>query len=107
MVWSCEPNAAFFVLLLSFFYLARPTLWDVEFANQLSVSINHQARNGLEEMIQWTKEGKLWKYPINNEDGDYYTTQELEFCLIEALTEVAPFQVWRRKLASPSMNTSS
>ncbi|TWW74838.1 28S ribosomal protein S31, mitochondrial [Takifugu flavidus] len=48
---------------------ARPTLWDVEFANQLSVSINHQARNGLEEMIQWTKEGKLWKYPINNEDG--------------------------------------
>lgn len=65
-----------------FFYLARPTLWDVEFANQLSVSINHQARNGLEEMIQWTKEGKLWKYPINNEDGDYYTTQELEFCLI-------------------------
>lgn len=55
------------------FFLARPTIWDVEFANKLSMSINNQARNGLEEMIQWTKEGKLWQYPINNEDGDYYT----------------------------------
>ncbi|CAG02887.1 unnamed protein product, partial [Tetraodon nigroviridis] len=48
---------------------AHPSLWDIEFANQLSMSINHQPRNGLEEMIQWTKEGKLWQYPINNEDG--------------------------------------
>ena len=23
----------------------------------------------IEEMIQWTKEGKLWEYPINNEAG--------------------------------------
>lgn len=51
------------------------------------MSINNQARNGLEEMIQWTKEGKLWQYPINNEDGDYYT-QEKDFCLIKTLTEV-------------------
>ncbi|XP_018547843.1 28S ribosomal protein S31, mitochondrial [Lates calcarifer] len=48
---------------------ARPTLWDVDFANQLSMSIDHMPRNGLEEMIQWTKEGKMWSYPINNEDG--------------------------------------
>jgi len=25
------------------------------------------ARNGFEEMIQWTKEGKVWKFPIDNE----------------------------------------
>ncbi|XP_054481525.1 28S ribosomal protein S31, mitochondrial [Anoplopoma fimbria] len=47
----------------------RPTLWDVDFANQLSQSTNHTPRNGLEEMIQWTKEGKMWQYPINNEAG--------------------------------------
>ncbi|KAF3705955.1 28S ribosomal protein S31, mitochondrial [Channa argus] len=47
----------------------RPTLWDVEFANHLSLSTNQKPRNGLEEMIQWTKEGKMWQYPINNEAG--------------------------------------
>ncbi|KAK2828522.1 hypothetical protein Q5P01_019556 [Channa striata] len=49
--------------------VARPTLWDMEFANQLSLSTNQKPRNGIEEMIQWTKEGKLWQYPINNEAG--------------------------------------
>ncbi|XP_075958513.1 small ribosomal subunit protein mS31 [Anarhichas minor] len=49
--------------------VARPTLWDVDFANQLSLSTNRKPRNGLEEMIQWTKEGKLWQYPVNNEVG--------------------------------------
>uniref|UniRef100_A0A3Q3K8H9 Small ribosomal subunit protein mS31 n=1 Tax=Monopterus albus TaxID=43700 RepID=A0A3Q3K8H9_MONAL len=48
---------------------ARPTLWDIDLATQLSLSINQMPRNGLEEMIQWTKEGKLWQYPINNEAG--------------------------------------
>uniref|UniRef100_A0A8C2WZJ0 Small ribosomal subunit protein mS31 n=1 Tax=Cyclopterus lumpus TaxID=8103 RepID=A0A8C2WZJ0_CYCLU len=47
--------------------LARPTLWDMDFANQLSLSTNQTPRNGLEEMIQWTKEGKMWQYPVNNE----------------------------------------
>lgn len=50
---------------------ARPTLWDIDFANQLSSVTNQMPRNGLEEMIQWTKEGKMWRYPINNEDGEY------------------------------------
>lgn len=63
-------------------FLARPSLWDIEFANQLSMSINHQPRNGLEEMIQWTKEGKLWQYPINNEDGGCYT-EDIDFCLLK------------------------
>ncbi|XP_060912512.1 28S ribosomal protein S31, mitochondrial [Labrus mixtus] len=49
--------------------VARPTLWDMDFANQLSLSTSQLPRNGLEEMIQWSKEGKLWQYPINNEAG--------------------------------------
>ncbi|XP_038564336.1 28S ribosomal protein S31, mitochondrial [Micropterus salmoides] len=48
---------------------ARPTLWDMDFAHQLSQLTNQRPRNGLEEMIHWTKEGKLWQYPINNEAG--------------------------------------
>ncbi|XP_034034494.1 28S ribosomal protein S31, mitochondrial [Thalassophryne amazonica] len=49
--------------------IACPTLWDLDFAHQLSQSVNQKPRNRLEEMIQWTKEGKLWQYPVNNEAG--------------------------------------
>ncbi|XP_053187635.1 28S ribosomal protein S31, mitochondrial [Scomber japonicus] len=49
--------------------VARPTLWDIDFAHQLSQAPNHKPRNVLEEMIQWTKEGKVWHYPIDNEAG--------------------------------------
>ena len=50
-------------------FSARPTLWDIDFTNQIVMSTNQSPRNALEEMIQWTKEGKLWEYPINNEAG--------------------------------------
>ncbi|XP_074160946.1 small ribosomal subunit protein mS31 [Sminthopsis crassicaudata] len=46
-----------------------PTLWDVEFAKQLATISQQLPQNALEEMIQWTKEGKLWTFPINNEAG--------------------------------------
>ncbi|KAJ7996211.1 hypothetical protein DPEC_G00234700 [Dallia pectoralis] len=49
--------------------LARPTLWDVDFANNVAQSATQLPRNGFEEMIQWTKEGKLWQYPVDNEAG--------------------------------------
>uniref|UniRef100_A0A3P8RSK6 Small ribosomal subunit protein mS31 n=1 Tax=Amphiprion percula TaxID=161767 RepID=A0A3P8RSK6_AMPPE len=48
---------------------STPTLWDVEFANNLSQVTDQIPRNGLEEMIQWTKEGKMWQYPVDNEAG--------------------------------------
>jgi len=32
------------------------------------------ATNAFEEMIQWTKEGKLWKFPIDNEQGQHFMT---------------------------------
>uniref|UniRef100_A0A452S7F1 Small ribosomal subunit protein mS31 n=1 Tax=Ursus americanus TaxID=9643 RepID=A0A452S7F1_URSAM len=47
-----------------------PSLWEVEFAKQLLAAVNEQPlQNGFAEMIQWTKEGKLWEFPINNEAG--------------------------------------
>ncbi|XP_066092512.1 small ribosomal subunit protein mS31 isoform X3 [Saccopteryx bilineata] len=46
-----------------------PSLWDVEFAKQLAAVSEQPFQNGFEEMIQWTKEGKLWEFPINNEAG--------------------------------------
>ncbi|XP_040847411.1 28S ribosomal protein S31, mitochondrial-like isoform X3 [Ochotona curzoniae] len=46
-----------------------PSLWDIEFAKQLAAVSAQPFQNGFEEMIQWTKEGKLWEFPINNEAG--------------------------------------
>lgn len=48
---------------------AGPGLWDADFADQLIQMTNQSPRNGFEEMIQWSQEGKLWQYPINNEAG--------------------------------------
>uniref|UniRef100_A0A674K2Q4 Small ribosomal subunit protein mS31 n=1 Tax=Terrapene triunguis TaxID=2587831 RepID=A0A674K2Q4_9SAUR len=55
--------------LLACFLFSSPTLWDLEFANQIAAVNQKPPRNGFEEMIQWTKEGKLWEFPINNEAG--------------------------------------
>lgn len=46
-----------------------PSLWDVEFAKQLAAVNEQPFQNGFEEIIQWTKEGKLWEFPVNNEAG--------------------------------------
>ncbi|KAG8124350.1 putative 28S ribosomal protein [Naja naja] len=47
--------------------VAIPTIWDLEFAK--TITSNFSPQNGFEEMIQWTKEGKLWEFPIDNEVG--------------------------------------
>ncbi|XP_044769123.1 28S ribosomal protein S31, mitochondrial isoform X2 [Neomonachus schauinslandi] len=46
-----------------------PSLWEVEFAKQLAAVNEQPLQNGFAEMIQWTKDGKLWEFPINNEAG--------------------------------------
>ncbi|XP_053236515.1 28S ribosomal protein S31, mitochondrial isoform X2 [Podarcis raffonei] len=46
-----------------------PTLWDLELAKEIEAVCQQGPQNGFEEMIQWTKEGKLWEFPINNEAG--------------------------------------
>ncbi|TKC52967.1 hypothetical protein EI555_013603, partial [Monodon monoceros] len=48
---------------------AEPSLWDVEFSKQLAAVKEQHFQNGFEEVIQLTKEGKLWEFPTNNEAG--------------------------------------
>lgn len=38
---------------------------------ELKTLVTHPPTNAFEEMILWTEQGKLWKYPIDNEDGQY------------------------------------
>ncbi|XP_078618092.1 small ribosomal subunit protein mS31-like isoform X1 [Branchiostoma floridae x Branchiostoma japonicum] len=46
-----------------------PTLWDEEQIAELEAQVDRPPRNGFEEMIQWTKEGKMWTFPIQNDQG--------------------------------------
>ncbi|XP_018411954.1 PREDICTED: 28S ribosomal protein S31, mitochondrial [Nanorana parkeri] len=57
---------------------SSPTLWDIELAKAIAAACEHPPRNGFEEMIQWTNEGKLWTFPINNEAG-FVEEQSVEF----------------------------
>lgn len=67
------------ILNLSYIYIrllcpvleseSSPTLWDLELAKEIATSCEQPFRNGFEEMIQWTNEGKLWTFPIDNEAG--------------------------------------
>uniref|UniRef100_A0A663MA18 Small ribosomal subunit protein mS31 n=1 Tax=Athene cunicularia TaxID=194338 RepID=A0A663MA18_ATHCN len=55
--------------LQNFFLVSSPTIWDLEFAKEIAAVTAQPPRNGFEEMIQWTKEGILWEFPIDNEAG--------------------------------------
>lgn len=43
--------------------------WDSLYERELKLAVTHPPKNGFEEMILWTEQGKLWKFPIDNEQG--------------------------------------
>jgi small subunit ribosomal protein S31 len=44
-------------------------IWDRLLQEEKQLLLTHPPRNALEEMIMWTKQGKIWKFPIDNEQG--------------------------------------
>ncbi|XP_006124975.2 small ribosomal subunit protein mS31 isoform X2 [Pelodiscus sinensis] len=71
---------------------SSPTLWDLELANQIAAVNQQPPRNGFEEMIQWTKEGKLWEFPINNEAGIEDDVEFHEHIFLDKYLEAFPKQ---------------
>ncbi|XP_048355583.1 28S ribosomal protein S31, mitochondrial isoform X2 [Sphaerodactylus townsendi] len=59
------------------------TIWDVELAKEITAVGQRPPRNGFEEMIEWTKEGKLWEFPINNEAGFEDDTEFYEHIFLD------------------------
>lgn len=45
------------------------TTWHRLEARELRLAVTHPPSNIFEEMIQWTEQGKLWHFPVNNEQG--------------------------------------
>jgi small subunit ribosomal protein S31 len=44
-------------------------MWEKYEEDELTRISSIPPRNAFEEMIQWTKDGILWKFPIDNEQG--------------------------------------
>nr|XP_010311661.1 PREDICTED: 28S ribosomal protein S31, mitochondrial-like [Balearica regulorum gibbericeps] len=74
------------------FLVSSPTIWDLEFAKKVAAIAAQPPRNGFEEMIQWTKEGILWEFPIDNEAGMEDDAEFHEHIFLEKHLEGFPKQ---------------
>ncbi len=43
--------------------------WETLYQRELELAVTHPPSNGFQQMIMWTKQGKLWHFPIDNEQG--------------------------------------
>lgn len=59
-------------------------LWDYLKENELRIAVTHPPTNHFQRMILWTNQGKIWKFPIDNEQGAYFI-----FCFFLYLQEFA------------------
>ncbi|VVC95229.1 unnamed protein product [Leptidea sinapis] len=44
-------------------------VWDQLSQRELTLATSQPPANYFQKMIQWTEQGKVWKFPINNEQG--------------------------------------
>ncbi|NXF37764.1 RT31 protein, partial [Nyctibius bracteatus] len=72
--------------------VSSPTIWDLEFAKEIAAVTAQPPRNGFEEMIQWTEEGILWEFPIDNEAGMEDDAEFHEHIFLEKHLEDFPKQ---------------
>ncbi|NXX85927.1 RT31 protein, partial [Urocolius indicus] len=72
--------------------VSSPTIWDLEFAKEIAAVTAQPPRNGFEEMIEWTKEGILWEFPIDNEAGMEDDAEFHEHIFLEQHIEDFPKQ---------------
>lgn len=68
------PTCAFLFLDQS---LTVSPIWDKYEQEELARISSIPPRNAFEEMIQWTKDGILWKFPIDNEQGSPLTNDHI------------------------------
>uniref|UniRef100_A0A8C6ZBU9 Small ribosomal subunit protein mS31 n=1 Tax=Nothoprocta perdicaria TaxID=30464 RepID=A0A8C6ZBU9_NOTPE len=78
--------------ILNLVTTSSPTIWDLEFAKEIAAVTEQPPRNGFEEMIQWTKEGILWEFPIDNEAGMEDDAEFHEHIFLEKHLEDFPKQ---------------
>lgn len=51
------------------------------YEKELELAVTHPPANGFQQMIQWTKQGKVWQFPIDNEQGIQFSIFLSEYLL--------------------------
>ena len=46
------------------------SIWENYNQSELDLLFERSFQNGFDEMIKLTNEGKIWKLPVDNEQGD-------------------------------------
>ena len=49
--------------------MSKMTTWKKLYQRELELTVTLPPANGFQQMILWTRQGKLWQFPINNEQG--------------------------------------
>ncbi|XP_012264401.2 28S ribosomal protein S31, mitochondrial [Athalia rosae] len=52
------------------------TTWDLLESRELKLLVTHPPNNFIEQMIQWTEQRKLWRFPIDNEQDMHVDGEE-------------------------------
>lgn len=46
--------------------------WKSLYQKDLRLAVTHPPSNYFQQMILWTEQGKIWKFPIDNEQGIFF-----------------------------------
>nr|CAH0110864.1 unnamed protein product [Daphnia galeata] len=49
--------------------VSKLTTWEMLYQRELELLATQPPSNGFQQMILWTKQGKVWQFPIDNEQG--------------------------------------
>ncbi|VVC32671.1 Mitochondrial 28S ribosomal protein S31 [Cinara cedri] len=87
-LFSSKPLGIFTDIKPDKDYPSLPT-WDRLYNKSLKMAATHPPKNIYEQMIIWTEQGKLWKFPIDNELGmdDEKTVFFTEHVFLEPLID--------------------
>lgn len=63
--------------------------WQHLYKRELQIQVTHPPANYFQKMALWTKQGKIWKFPIDNEQGmeDEAATDFTEHVFLEQYVE--------------------
>lgn len=76
-IWNGEPSEQFKDMRPTPSNVPELKTWKKLEENELKALTTYSPANIFQEMILWTEQGKLWKFPIDNEQGF-----NLYFCIL-------------------------
>ncbi|XP_050450752.1 28S ribosomal protein S31, mitochondrial isoform X1 [Cataglyphis hispanica] len=68
-LWNGEPSRIFENMNITPSNIPELTTWAALEQRELKALMTYPPANIFQELILWTEQGKLWKFPINNEQG--------------------------------------